>query len=86
MHNLDILDLYYNIPFDLYPYHMNQDQFKRDKLYYKTLGLIMHDRQLRNQDRIEPLPDNVTEIFNDGTQAYYKVKMNFKDLFKGINE
>ena len=44
MPNLDILDLYYNIPFDLYPYHMNQDQFKRDKLYYKTLGLIMHDR------------------------------------------
>lgn len=32
------------------------------------------------------LPDNVTEVFNDGTQAYYKVKMNFKDLFKGINE
>ena len=25
---------------------MNQDQFKRDKLYYKTIGLIMHDRHV----------------------------------------
>lgn len=32
------------------------------------------------------LPDNVTEVFNDGTQAYYKVKMNFNDLFKDMNK
>ena len=25
-------------------------------------------------------PDNVTEVFNDGTQAYYKVKVDFSDL------
>ena len=89
MHNLDILDLYYDIPFNEFAHHMNQDRFKRDKLYYKTLGLIMHDRYLRENDQMNyktDLPDNVTEVFNDGQQAYYKVKMNFKDLFEGINQ
>lgn len=41
-----ILNHYYSIPFNLFPYHMNQDQFNRDKLYYKTVGLIRHDRYL----------------------------------------
>ena len=34
------------------------------------------------------LPSNVTEVFNDGQQAYYKVRMNFNKTFliERINE
>ena len=27
------------------------------------------------------LPDNVTEVFNNGKEAYYKVKMDFSKTF-----
>ena len=27
------------------------------------------------------LPDNVTEVFNDGKQAYYKVNIDFSNTF-----
>ena len=31
-------------------------------------------------------PDNVTEVFNDGQQAYYKVKMDFSQTFTNSKE
>lgn len=41
---------------------------------------------MSSQDKLpesmrDPLPDNVTEVFNDGQQAYYKVKMDFSNTF-----
>lgn len=30
------------------------------------------------------LPDNVTEVWNDGQSAYYKVRMDFSNTFKTL--
>ena len=56
----------------------------REITRFQSLNKHTLDRRHAREDQMNyktDLPDNVTEVFNDGTQAYYKVKMDFDNVF-----